>query len=106
MRATPSSKAPGDAEEDYPASDTEVTGVTLAEGLKELRVRGGNPRFLGKSSGMTLVQAAMDFKREYSGGRTGGPDVLGTSISDRRREEFWSIPGVSLNPPCFILLAD
>jgi hypothetical protein len=96
LRATSSTKAPVDADDDdYPPSDTEFRGVTLAENLKELRVAGGNPRFLGKSSGMTLVQAAMDFKREYSGKRTEGPDVLGTTISDRRREEFWSIPGVS-----------
>ena len=81
-------------EDEYPPSDTEFTGITLAEGLKELRVAGGNPRFLGKSSGMTLVQAAMDFKREYSGNRSEGPDVFGTTISDRRREEFWMIPGV------------
>jgi hypothetical protein len=93
IRATSSTKTLAEVEEDYPPSDTEFTGVTLAEGLKELRVA-GNPRFLGKSSGMTLVQAAMDFKREYSGNRVEGPDVLGTTISDRRREEFWSIPDV------------
>jgi hypothetical protein len=89
-------------DEDYPLSDTEFTGITLAEGLKELRVAGGNPRFLGKSSGMTLVQAAMDFKREYSGNRAEGPDVLGTTISDRRREEFWMIPDVCIT---FVFLA-
>ena len=94
MRATANSKVT-EHEEDIPASDEEFMHVTLAEGLKHLTVNVNDRRFHGKSSGIMLVQAAMDFKREYSG--TGGEDEgLGASIPDSRREEFWTSPEVSI----------
>ncbi|KZV94714.1 hypothetical protein EXIGLDRAFT_748493 [Exidia glandulosa HHB12029] len=42
-------------------------------------------RFHGKSSGVMLVQAAVDFKREYS-----GIDIFKDSLPASRRAEFWT----------------
>lgn len=95
MRATATSVVT-EHEEDIPASDEEFMHVTLAEGLKHLTVNVNDRRFHGKSSGIMLVQAAMDFKREYSGG--GDEDALGSSIPDSRREEFWTSPEVGDAP--------
>ncbi|KZT39109.1 hypothetical protein SISSUDRAFT_1003901 [Sistotremastrum suecicum HHB10207 ss-3] len=88
MRPTPGSKKATVREEDLaPSDDEELVHATLAEGLKRLAVNTADSRFHGKSSGIMLVQAAMDMKREYSGIHN-----LPSPIPENRLQEFWTPP--------------
>ena len=79
--------------DDLPPSDDELGHATLTEGLKRLAVEPLDRRFHGKSSGVMLVQAAMNLKREFSGLST-AKDLL---IPPTRRPEFWAPHPVCLS---------
>ena len=72
--------------DDLAPSDDELAHSTLAEGLKRLAVEPLDQRFHGKSSGVMLVQAAMNLKREFAG-TTGGKEDL---LPSTRRPHLWS----------------
>lgn len=92
MRPTPGSKKSTVREEDLaPSDDDSLVHATLAEGLKRLAVNTADSRFHGKSSGIMLVQAAMDMKREYSGIHN-----LPSPIPESRLQEFWTPPLVRI----------
>lgn len=76
---------------ELPPSDDEMGNATLTEGLKRLAVEPLDRRFHGKSSGVMLVQAAMNLKREISG--VDAPKDL--IIASTRRPEFWAPHPVS-----------
>ena len=83
---------PSTHDDDLPPSDDELAGpATLAEGLKRLAVEPLDRRFHGKSSGVMLVQAALNLKKEYSG--TDQPARL--DIPHTRRADFWAPQSVS-----------
>ncbi|EJD49559.1 hypothetical protein AURDEDRAFT_161117 [Auricularia subglabra TFB-10046 SS5] len=63
-------------------SDDERMLVRLTERPKQPIVI--DKRFHGKSSGLMLIQAAVDFKREHS-----GIDVFRDNYPNHRRAEFW-----------------
>ena len=66
-------------------SDDELGHTTLTEGLKRLAVEPLDRRFHGKSSGVMLVQAAMNLKKVVMGADQ--PDHL--LVPPTRRMEFW-----------------
>jgi hypothetical protein len=76
--------APVDPDELVP-SDDELGHTTLTEGLKRLAVEPLDRRFHGKSSGVMLVQAAMNLKKVVMGANQ--PDHL--LVPPTRRMEFW-----------------
>lgn len=73
-------------DDDFAASEDELGTGTLAEGLKRLAVDPLDRRFHGKSSGVMLVQTAMNLKQEFSGGEV----RKSLMIPPTRRPEFWS----------------
>lgn len=79
---------------DLSPSDDELGNATLTEGLKRLAVEPLDRRFHGKSSGVMLVQAAMNLKRESSGIGS-SKDIL---PAPSRRPEFWSPHPVRTQP--------
>ncbi|THH04869.1 hypothetical protein EW145_g5209 [Phellinidium pouzarii] len=72
--------------DDLAPSDDELVHSTLTEGLKRLAVDPLDRRFHGKSSGVMLVQAAMNLKQEFSG----SDSLKGQLIPPTRRTELWS----------------
>ena len=77
--------------DDIVPSDDEIGPASLAEGLKRLAVEPLDRRFHGKSSGVMLVQAALNLKKEYSGAEQ--PQQI--DIPHTRRAEFWAPHSVS-----------
>ncbi|KAI5115861.1 hypothetical protein M0805_001580 [Coniferiporia weirii] len=71
--------------DDLAPSDDDLTHGTLTEGLKRLAMDPLDRHFHGKSSGVMLVQAAMNLKQEFSGTST-PPD----NRFPARRSEIWS----------------
>lgn len=90
--ATPTMATPASIDpDDLVPSDDEIGHATLTEGLKRLALQPHDRRFHGKSSGVTLVQAAMNLKREFSGNDQ-PRDLL---VPPNRRTQFWSPHPVS-----------
>lgn len=71
--------------DDLAPSDDEPGSLTVTEGLKRLAMDPLDRRFHGKSSGVMLIQAAMDLKREHY-----GLDPAKNCIPATRRSDFWS----------------
>lgn len=71
--------------------DDDFEHLALAESIKRLEVDFARDRFIGKSSGLMLVQNAIDLKNELTGNQ-GPPNFLGTST---KRVEFWTVRPVS-----------
>ena len=63
----------------------------LVGDLKGLRLDPVHQRFFGKSSGIMLIRAAIDLKKEY----TGKEDRPKDSIMPSKRPEFWNVCPVS-----------
>jgi hypothetical protein len=79
-------------EEILPPSDDEFEQQTIAESLKMLELNPKHPRFLGKSSGAGLVQAALDVRTEFAGRDKGFVET----IFQGKRPEFWSVRHVRI----------
>ena len=75
--------------DDFGGSDDESQAVLppLSEGVQRLTLSSMDRRFHGKSSGLVLVQAAIDMKREYTG----------TNVTEPN-EGFWD-PEVRIPAP-------
>ena len=50
-----------------PSEDEDVVTLKLSESLKTMDLNGWRSRFIGKSSGVTLVKKAIDLKKEVTG---------------------------------------
>lgn len=61
--------------DEYGASDEDPAPLAPSEELKRMTVTSLD-RFHGKSSGLVLVQTAIDMKREYTGGEFTAPEHL------------------------------
>ncbi|EIN10102.1 hypothetical protein PUNSTDRAFT_102126 [Punctularia strigosozonata HHB-11173 SS5] len=74
-------------------SDDELVHMTLTQTMKQIRLDPVHPRFFGKSSGIRLLQTALDLKSEYAGERK--PTVEETKErflslqTESERREFW-----------------
>ncbi|KAJ7913922.1 fungal-specific transcription factor domain-containing protein [Mycena leptocephala] len=64
---------------------------TLSESLGKLKLNPENNRFFGKSSGIQLVQTALNFQ--------GGLCHFKHSLRGQKREEFWKVPPWIVPPP-------
>jgi hypothetical protein len=72
----------------YPSDDDDLAPRKLTDRIKQLSIDPVQQRFFGKSSGATLIQTAMDLKKEI----TGSDHSINTNI---RRSEFWDVRPVS-----------
>jgi hypothetical protein len=71
-------------------SDDELPGgSTLSDWLQRLQINPAHPRFFGKSSGVRLLQSAIDLKSEFSGNEM--PLEHQFEQISARRPEFWHI---------------
>ncbi|KAL5525563.1 hypothetical protein ACEPAG_6899 [Sanghuangporus baumii] len=66
-------------------SDDEIGHTSITEGIKRLSMDPLDRRFHGKSSGVMLVQTALNLKREFA-----GLDSTNNLLPTSRRQEFWS----------------
>ncbi|KAJ6594213.1 fungal-specific transcription factor domain-containing protein [Mycena capillaripes] len=71
-------------------------GDTVVEGMNKLKLNPENNRFFGKSSGIQLVQTALNFHKEL----TGVPlsQLKGSTVTSKR-PEFWAPCSWMLPPP-------
>jgi hypothetical protein len=84
-------------EEDLHSSDDEFATISITDELRRLSIDRGNTRFFGKSSGVVLIQTAMDMKKEFHsppGAKPlnqpeGGPIHQKIVNLPSRRPEFW-----------------
>lgn len=91
---------PPDSEDD----EDDYTTVDISANLKErLQQDPMNYRFFGKSSGVMLIQAALDLKNEYTGNKAKDqPAVEVPVMIGQKRPEFWSVRPVSITT--FVLM--
>ena len=73
-----------------PHNDDDDPNAALAFNFKQMALTPNDPRFMGKSSWLTLVETAIELKNEYTddGGRFN--DLLKPALK-HRRTEFWDI---------------
>ncbi|KAF8834771.1 hypothetical protein BDN67DRAFT_914233 [Paxillus ammoniavirescens] len=57
-----------------PSDDEDIVTVSLSENLKNMNLNPSHTRFFGKSSGIMLIQKAIDLKKEYTGGEESRSD--------------------------------
>ncbi|KAH7926384.1 hypothetical protein BV22DRAFT_1063146 [Leucogyrophana mollusca] len=80
--AFPASTTP--TEDVVPSDDEEMITVRLTESLQNMNLSPMQMRFFGKSSGIMLIQKAIDLKKEY----TGDEDIRRQDILRARRPEY------------------
>ena len=73
--------------------DDDVVNAVLLDNLKRLEIGKPDSRFFGKSSGVMLVQTAMELKSEYTGSDYVQPAP--SMVLENKRPEFWSRNPVS-----------
>ena len=78
--------------DDYPSDDDDSAQKKLTDRIKQLRIDPVQHRFFGKSSGVTLIQTAMDLKKEITGNDR-NPKAPPPSS---RRQEFGDVLPVCL----------
>jgi hypothetical protein len=83
-------------EEDLHSSDDEFATISVTDELRRLSIDRGNTRFFGKSSGVVLIQTAMDMKKEFNNPPGANPlnqaeDKTKPTLNHlpARRPEFW-----------------
>jgi hypothetical protein len=107
----------GTEEEEAESDDDRIesVGTSLAEYLAELKLDPSSPRFIGKSSGASLVASALELKYKHHLETTEGGEAAGEGTLDaaglkssammfKRRAEFWGLQDVnvvSIFPICF-----
>lgn len=84
-------EAPSPADDGLHSSDDEYATISVTDELRQLSVERGNTRFFGKSSGVVLIQTAMDMKKEFTATNRGddNPDSPVPGLLNARRPEFW-----------------
>jgi hypothetical protein len=89
-------------EEEIHSSDDEYATISVTDELKRLSVERGNTRFFGKSSGVVLIQTAMDMKKEFTATSNAATNAessteppVGLGLLNARRPEFWHFEPVS-----------
>ena len=94
-------------EEDLHSSDDEFATISITDELRRLSIDRGNTRFFGKSSGVVLIQTAMDMKKEFNNpsGETSlnrTDNIVHSKHANlpSRRPEFWHFEpaSISLSP--------
>lgn len=90
-------------EEDVHSSDDEFATICITDELRRLSIDRGNTRFFGKSSGVVLIQTAMDMKKEFNSppgadslNRAEGGSQPKFANLPSRRPEFWHFEPASL----------
>ena len=90
-------------EEDPHSSDDEFATISVTDELRRLSIDRGNTRFFGKSSGVVLIQTAMDMKKEFNNpaGASSSEQAEGSTQRSpnqlpARRPEFWHFEPASV----------
>ena len=91
-------------EDDLHSSDDEFATISVTDELRRLSIDRGNTRFFGKSSGVVLIQTAMDMKKEFNNNPVGAPSNQTESYARQtsknlpsRRPEFWHFEPASIS---------
>lgn len=91
-------------EEDLHSSDDEFATISVTDELRRLSIDRGNTRFFGKSSGVVLIQTAMDMKKEFhsppgtkSPNKPDGGTQQHLNKLPSRRPEFWHFEPVGIS---------
>lgn len=91
-------------EEDFYSSDDEFATISVTDELRRLSIDRGNTRFFGKSSGVVLIQTAMDMKKEFNNpaganplSQTEGSTQQTPNHLPSRRPEFWHFEPASIS---------
>ncbi|KIK97466.1 hypothetical protein PAXRUDRAFT_10160 [Paxillus rubicundulus Ve08.2h10] len=79
----PMNAALSNSDEFIPSDDEDVVTVSLSENLKNMNLDVAKPRFYGKSSGITLIQKAIDLRQEYI-----GENPLDSFLNDDTQERY------------------
>ncbi|KAF9010740.1 fungal-specific transcription factor domain-containing protein [Cyathus striatus] len=87
-----------------PRNDDDDEFELLASRMLKLQLNPPKNRFFGKSSGLQLVQTALDLRDEYISGKTkvGGEDEKGDPSRPpwgAKRREFWEVPSWAMPSP-------
>jgi hypothetical protein len=95
-----------DGEDDLHSSDDEFATISVTDELRRLSIDRGNTRFFGKSSGVVLIQTAMDMKKEFNNpagvnplNQTEGSTQQTSGDLSSRRPEFWHFEPASISSP-------
>jgi hypothetical protein len=90
-------------EEDLHSSDDEFATISVTDELRRLSIDRGNTRFFGKSSGVVLIQTAMDMKKEFNNppganplNQAEGSTQQKSNDLPARRPEFWHFEPVNI----------
>lgn len=93
-------------EDDLHSSDDEFATISVTDELRRLSIDRGNTRFFGKSSGVVLIQTAMDMKKEFNNpagvnplNQTEGCAQESSTNIPSRRPEFWHFEPASISSP-------
>ncbi|KAF8838282.1 hypothetical protein BDN67DRAFT_997756 [Paxillus ammoniavirescens] len=81
-----------------PSDDEDIVTVRLSESLKNMNLNPSYTRFFGKSSGIMLIQKAMDFKKEYTGGEDSRSDSLFNTGSQGERFPWENVSRYTKEP--------
>ena len=91
-------------EDDLHSSDDEFATISVTDELRRLSIDRGNTRFFGKSSGVVLIQTAMDMKKEFTSppgmntfNRAEGCIQQAANHLPSRRPEFWHFEPASVS---------
>lgn len=76
--------------DDLLPNDDDFGHVALVNKIKQLEINPAHCRFFGKSSGVMLIQTAIDLKNEYT-----GEDSIRHPTFTSKRPEFWDVSPVS-----------
>lgn len=86
------------------SDDDDIVSVRLADHMQNMSINPNLSRFFGKSSGVTLVQKAIDLKKEYTGDEDIIPDFR---QQNKYRPEFrgtypWELAAKDVVEPIYI----
>ncbi|KAH7913811.1 fungal-specific transcription factor domain-containing protein [Hygrophoropsis aurantiaca] len=86
-----------------PSDDEEMISLRLTETFQNMNISPLQMRFFGKSSGVMLIQKAIDLKKEY----TGDEDIQRQDILRPRRPEFdncfpWELAAKNIVEPAYL----
>ncbi|KIJ60357.1 hypothetical protein HYDPIDRAFT_117261 [Hydnomerulius pinastri MD-312] len=91
-----------------PSDDDEMVSVRLTESLRNMNLDPLHHRFFGKSSGIMLIQKAIDLKKEYTGDEDSTPAAQFLSV---KRPEFhncfpWELAAKNIKEPDYTFPED
>ena len=85
-----------------PSEDEDVVTLKLSESLKTMDLNGWRSRFIGKSSGATLIKTAIDLKKEVTGSGEHQAQIQFHRVQD---EPYYPVRSYDPGHNAYILIA-